>query len=722
MIFQCSRLLILLRLSPVCVLLVLQLHACLAVAEERFPIGEAAINAWADVVERRTPLQVPRKVLTPYYGWYANDGKWGSVTPETMADLTGSKEAGSKEAGSKGTRVWDRPLLGYYRSDEPAVLAAHCAWARSAGIDVLLSACFKQLSINLLNEAARAGIQVAPYLEFIQENQNSSSAEPAGEKKYEYFMQVARTLARQAQEVPGAVYTIGDKPVIFAYKRTLGAPANPAFWAEALLRLKAEGLEFIILGDLSPTAAVDKGNEVAEARANAWMRIFDGMHSYHVLSMMLGNPEAETVQQRCENLYEREMKVLNDRRRISCLTVMPGWDNRTINSPGMVVDRREGAIYEGMWKAALKQPGADLVMVTSFNEWMEGGTIEPSFSTGTRYLELTRLYSAQFRGLPKEDRQVGLVWNSEGMKLVIPSGTETFSSELRGYPSPVKEDPAVNLMEVVEKCKGVATLWNEQEKRENAMRIRLSTGSRATSSANNPWYDGKPWNGATGEWYYRYDGVPRVEAVFGCHHLIVFLDGGTRCLANGVAVDLAYPATLKANRKVKEKTVLVPLSLLVGNLQMPLVKMVNREPRRPRPADDTITASATTPVGMKADSKLLEEWHPRLVAKVAALIAAGKSVSLSKDSDMILSEATLTGVTILSHNQSAGMPWRAITPLQKAEMLLSTVEHPDSESYLIAALYFVAAGRPSAAEDCLFKADAMDSQAAAALRKQLQGN
>jgi hypothetical protein len=614
MLFQCGRLLILLRRSPVYVLLILQLHVCLAVAEDRFPIGEAAINAWADVVERRAPLQVPRKVLTSYCGWFANDGKWGSVTPETMADLSGSKEAGSKKVGSKkagskevgikkvgskGTGVWDRPLLGYYRSDEPALLAAHCAWARSAGIDVLVTHCFKQLSINLLNEAARAGIQVAPYLEFIQENQNSSSAEPAGEKKYEYFMQVARTIARQAQEVPGAVYTIGDKPVIFAFKRTLGAPANPAFWAEALLRLKAEGLEFIILGDLSPTAAVDKGTLVEKARAKAWMRIFDGMHSYHVLSMLLGNPEAETVQQRCENLYEKEMKVLNDRRRIGCLTVMPGWDNRTVNYNGMVVDRREGAVYEGMWKAALKQPAADLVMVTSFNKWMEGGTIEPSFSTGSRYLELTRLYSAKFRGLPKEDRQVGLVWNSEGLKLVIPSGTETFSSELQSYPSPVKEDPAVNLMEVAEKCKGVATLWNEQEKPENAMRIQLSTGSRATSSAKNPWYDGEPWNGSTGEWYYRYDGVPRVEAVFGCHHLIVFLDGGTRCLANGVAVDLPYPATLMATHKEEDGgAVMVPLSLLVRNLQMPLVKMVNREPGRTRSADDP--QKPTSPVVERA--------------------------------------------------------------------------------------------------------------------------
>lgn len=689
------------------------------IAEERFPSGEAAINAWAKVVDARMPLKMSRKVLTPYYGWYANDGKWGAVVPEMMNNLT----------EGKGSGVWDRPLLGYYRSDDPSVIAAHCAWARSAGIDVLQVSCFRGLPVNLLTEAVKAGIQVAPYFEFIQEKQNASTYEPPGEKKYEYLMDVARTIARQAKEIPGSVYTIADKPVIFAYKRTLGAPATPAFWAEALLRLKAEGLEFIILGDESPLSAIQDKDQARKIRANHWMRIFDGMHNYHVLNHFLGNPDRETVQERCDSRYAQELKELEQRQRISCLTVMPGWDNRTVSpaNGGMVVDRKNGALYEAMWNAALSQKIIpDLVMVTSFNEWMEGGTIEPSFSTGTRYLELTRGYSAKLRGQAQEDRQVTLALKpNNGLHLDIKSDANVASSRLSTYPGSAKNDPAVDLVEIVTKCNGVATFSNEQEKPDNATRILISKGSRATSAVRNDWYNGKKWDGNAGEWYYRFSGVARLEAVFGCHHVIVFLDGRTTCLADGVEVNLTYQPRFVSNGRADLGAVLVPLSLLVNNLNVPI--STNRRDVPEKLNDPDGPRESTTQIAsiqkLTADAAILNEWHPRLVEKLTTAIAKGKRIPLSGETGLFVKAVNLVELSAAHKEQSIRMNWRAITPKQKATMALNAAEGQfDAELYLIAAVYFAAADLQQPANECLVKAARIDSQRTDALQKQLRGN
>jgi glycoprotein endo-alpha-1,2-mannosidase len=58
-------------------------------------------------------------------------------------------------------------------------------------------------------------------------------------------------------------------------------------------------------------------------------------------------------------------------------SVGPGYDARLATRHEAVRERLDGATYDRMWKTALRS-GADLVTVTSYNEWQEGTQIEPA--------------------------------------------------------------------------------------------------------------------------------------------------------------------------------------------------------------------------------------------------------------------------------------------------------------------------------------------------------
>jgi glycoprotein endo-alpha-1,2-mannosidase len=64
-------------------------------------------------------------------------------------------------------------------------------------------------------------------------------------------------------------------------------------------------------------------------------------------------------------------------------SVGPGYEAWYATGDTRVKLRRNGATYDSMWRAALRA-GADLVTITSYNEWGEGTQIEPA-GRGGRY-------------------------------------------------------------------------------------------------------------------------------------------------------------------------------------------------------------------------------------------------------------------------------------------------------------------------------------------------
>ena len=79
-------------------------------------------------------------------------------------------------------------------------------------------------------------------------------------------------------------------------------------------------------------------------------------------------------------------------------SVGPGYDAEQATGDPNVKPRDNGATYDTMWRAAVAA-GADLVTITSYNEWSEGTQIEPA-GHGGRYASYAGAYGLRGRAAP----------------------------------------------------------------------------------------------------------------------------------------------------------------------------------------------------------------------------------------------------------------------------------------------------------------------------------
>jgi hypothetical protein len=126
---------------------------------------------------------------------------------------------------------------------------------------------------------------------------------------------------------------------------------------------------------------------IGEGDNFAYLSVFDGMHPYSVAWSR--DPAAQLAS------YASRTRAAGDKLWVA--TVMPGYDDTQLGrGNGFAVDRQGGAFYRRLWEAAAATRPA-FVMITSWNEWMEGSQIEPSRAYGDLYLRLTRELGDGFR-------------------------------------------------------------------------------------------------------------------------------------------------------------------------------------------------------------------------------------------------------------------------------------------------------------------------------------
>jgi glycoprotein endo-alpha-1,2-mannosidase len=91
---------------------------------------------------------------------------------------------------------------------------------------------------------------------------------------------------------------------------------------------------------------------------------FDGVYSYDILTN-----GGSTFRRVCDEAHRVQL--------VCGPSVGPGYSARRATGDTRVKPRRNGATYDAMWTTALRS-GADMVTITSYNEWLEGTQIEPA--------------------------------------------------------------------------------------------------------------------------------------------------------------------------------------------------------------------------------------------------------------------------------------------------------------------------------------------------------
>jgi hypothetical protein len=218
------------------------------------------------------------------------------------------------------------PARGLYSSSDALVLDAQMQEIAGAGIGTVITSWWGRGSAEdrrlpqVLAAARRRGLTVAAHIEPYR----------------------GRTVAS----------TEGD----ILYLRGLGitdvyiwaSPQLPdAEWAE--LNRRIEGVRVFANTNLAGRAAAGG---------------FDGLYTYDVLLFNGG-------------LFPRLCAQARRLHLLCAPSVGPGYDARQATGDVRVKARRDGARYDAMWRGVMRS-GADLVTITSYNEWHEGTQIEPA--------------------------------------------------------------------------------------------------------------------------------------------------------------------------------------------------------------------------------------------------------------------------------------------------------------------------------------------------------
>lgn len=309
------------------------------------------------------PVSTPKLVLTFYYPWYGNPEVSGRWVHWSGVDREKKEIASSTHY----------PALGPYDSHDPKLCDQHAKWAEEINVDGFIVSWWGKGDFSdkamkpILQAAKRHGRLVTIYYETVPENKADQAVEDLLYLLEEYGNHPAWL-------------KLEDKPVIFIYGRAIGQIGLEG-WREVIEKLREKGKEFLLIGDrISPEAAV----------------IFQGIHTYNPCGAMQGKTP-DQVRRWAEEVYPKAVKIARDGGVISCITIIPGYDDTKIRKPGIKVERFDGELYRVQWEEAIKaQP--DWVLITSWNEWHEGSEIEPSEEYGDLYLKLTRDLAARFKG------------------------------------------------------------------------------------------------------------------------------------------------------------------------------------------------------------------------------------------------------------------------------------------------------------------------------------
>ena len=264
----------------------------------------------------------------------------------------------------------DKPSQLYHSSDVYAI-QRHVREARTAGIDALVQAWYGP---DMTNNQTEPNFRILLDQAQIQGLRAAVSVDMGGPfLQSEDAVLTALQALRDGRAQHPAYLRVDGRPVIF-------------FWRQE---------RFSVATWQAIRAQVDPRREmlwIAEGVQLDYLEVFDGLYLYSVA--WSATPAAVLV--RWGSAVE-QWNAQHNTARYWVATVMPGYDDFvTGRSDAFVRPREGGAYYRACWQGAV-QSAADWVVITSFNEWLEGTHIEPSTLYGDFYIGLTAELATAYR-------------------------------------------------------------------------------------------------------------------------------------------------------------------------------------------------------------------------------------------------------------------------------------------------------------------------------------
>jgi hypothetical protein len=275
----------------------------------------------------------PRSAIF-FYPWYSNPGHDGHYGHWT--------QGGHQPPFDLASRFF--PARGPYSSSDPRVLRGQMRDIAAAGVDQVVSSWWGQGSREdarlgaVIREARRVKLQVAVQLE-------------------PYPDRTVDTIAADLAYLRG--FGIRD---VYIYR-------SKDFTAHDWTRVTRvpNGLRLFA-----------QTNHVGFAAASG----FAGFYTYDILLYHGAKFDRLCTQARAMGI-------------LCAPSVGPGYDASQATGDPRIKPRLDGATYDSMWNAALRA-GADVVTITSYNEWGEGTQIEPA-GRGGRYESYDGAYGLRGR-------------------------------------------------------------------------------------------------------------------------------------------------------------------------------------------------------------------------------------------------------------------------------------------------------------------------------------
>ncbi|MBN2506655.1 MAG: hypothetical protein JXQ71_08170 [Verrucomicrobia bacterium] len=325
--------------------------------------GPGMLEFLGDQRQRRH-TQVPREVLAFYYTWYGRPERhgrwihWGRVDPQRH-DISASTHY---------------PALGAYDSHDPAVIDQHIDQAKAHGLTGFIATWWGQDTFDdrafrlLLGRAEHKGFRVTVYWE---------TAPGTGQAQVDKAVEDLAYVLRRYGASPAFLKANG-KPVIFVYGRVMNEVPLKS-WPAIVTGARKKAGDMLLIAD---------GYQAGYAR------LFDGIHTYNICGWVQ-DKTPDDLRALSARSFAEAVQLARRHERISCLTVIPGYNDTKIRKPGIHAQRQAGRTYRVLWEEAIKAD-PDWVLITSWNEWHEGSEIEPSWESGDMYLKLTAQYAPRF--------------------------------------------------------------------------------------------------------------------------------------------------------------------------------------------------------------------------------------------------------------------------------------------------------------------------------------